>query len=106
MSALAKSQINKAKEYEAAADKLLSKKSWFGGKEKNHEDAAETLLQAANAYKVGGLNQEAGTTYNRAGEIYRGIGQNNEAAKSFSQAGRCALFLLFVFCESFVLFML
>lgn len=89
MSALAQSQQRKAKEYEATADKLLSKKSWFGGKEKNQEDAAEALMQAANAYKIGGLNQEAGNTYNRVGDLYRGIGQNSEAAKAYSQAGSC-----------------
>ena len=88
MSALAKTQQKKAKEYEATADKLLAKKSWFGGKEKNQEDAAEALMQAANAYKVGGLTHEAGTTYNRVGDLYRGIGQNAEAAKAYSQAGR------------------
>lgn len=90
MSLLAQTQQRKAKEYEAAADKLLSKKgSWlFGGsKEKNQEDAAEALLQAANAYKVGGLNPEAGTTYHRVGDLYRGIGQGSEAAKAYSQAG-------------------
>mmetsp|Transcript_17837 Transcript_17837/g.42079 ORF Transcript_17837/g.42079 Transcript_17837/m.42079 type:complete len:309 (+) Transcript_17837:215-1141(+) len=89
MSALAKSQLAKAKEFESQAEKTLAKKSWFGGKEKNQEDAAETLQQAANAYKVGGMNDEAGKCYNRVGDLYRGLSQNTEAAKAYSQAGSC-----------------
>lgn len=89
MSALAKTQQAKAKEFEAQAEKALAKKSWFGGKEKNQEDAAEILQQAANAYKVGGLNDEAGKCYNRVGDLYRGINSLSEAAKAYSQAGSC-----------------
>ena len=87
MSALAKAQSAKAKDFEAQAEKLLAKKSWFGGKEKNQEDAAEALQQAANAYKVGGMNDEAGKCYNRVGDLFRGINQLTEAAKAYSQAG-------------------
>lgn len=89
MSAMAKAQKAKAEEYLAEAQKTLSKRSWFGsGKERNQEDAAELILQAANAYKVGGLQQEAGDAYSRAGGIYRDELKNpNEAAKCFSNAG-------------------
>jgi alpha-soluble NSF attachment protein len=89
MSAMAKAQKKKAEAYEAEAEKLLAKKSWFSsGKERQAEEAAETFLQAANAYKVGGLNSEAGATYSRVGTIYQGtLSNTNEAAKAFTQAG-------------------
>ena len=86
---MAKAQKKKAEEFVAAADKLLTKKSWFSSsRERNAEDAAETLLQAANAYKVGGLNQEAGATYVRIGELYeKSLSNPQEAAKAYTQAG-------------------
>lgn len=89
MSAMAKKQKQKAEDFLAEADKLLNKKSWFSsGRERNAEEAAELYMQAANAYKVGGLNQEAGDTYVKAGEMHRDkLANNNEAAKCFSQAG-------------------
>ena len=89
MSALAKAQKSKAEEYVKQAESSLSKRSWFSsGKERNQEDAAESYLQAANAYKVGGLQQEAGETYSKAGELYRDALKNEtEAAKAFSSAG-------------------
>lgn len=89
MSAMAKVQKKKAEEYVAEAEKLLGKKSWFSSsKERNQEDAAETLMQAANAYKVGGMNQEAGQVYNRVGDIYHSqLKNSNEAAKAYTQAG-------------------
>jgi Soluble NSF attachment protein, SNAP len=89
MSAVAQKQKQKALDFLGEADKLLTKKTWFSsGKERNTEDAAELTMQAANAYKVGGFNQEAGDTYMRAGELHRDrLSNNNEAAKCFSQAG-------------------
>ena len=86
---MAKKQKQKAEEYLAEADKLLNKKSWFSsGRERNTEESAELLMQAANAYKVGGFSQEAGNTYVKAGELYRDkLASNNEAAKCFTQAG-------------------
>jgi alpha-soluble NSF attachment protein len=93
MSALAKSQKKKALEIVAQADGVLNKKvfSLFGGataKEKQAEDAAELYLQAANAYKVGGMSQEAGDTYMTAGNLYRDKCNNgSEAAKCYTQAG-------------------
>jgi alpha-soluble NSF attachment protein len=88
MSALAKTQKIKADDLTAQAEAALAKRSWFSSKERNQEEAAELYLQAANAYKVGGCFQEAGTAYVKAGELYRDSLQNQgEAAKCFSQAG-------------------
>lgn len=71
------------------AQKTLSKKAWFAsGRERNAEEAAELMMQAANAYKVGGWHQEAGTTYMEAAKIYQNtLSQANEASKCYSQAG-------------------
>jgi alpha-soluble NSF attachment protein len=90
MSAMASAQKKKAIAYLEEAEALLAKKGWFSGsKERNQEDAAELYMQAANAYKVGGLNQEAGDTYVKAGKLYRdSVGNPNEAAKCYSQAGK------------------
>jgi alpha-soluble NSF attachment protein len=89
MSLLAQKQKSKAEEFVKQAEATLAKKAWFAsGKERNQEDAAEIFLQAANAYKLGGLNQEAGDVYARAAEIYRdGLKNPNEGAKAFQQAG-------------------
>lgn len=92
MSLVAKKQKEKAEEFVAQAEKVLSKKSWFSSsKERNQEDAAELYMQAANAYKVGGMNQEAGDMYVKVGEIQRdNLGNAGEAAKCFGQAGKFA----------------
>ncbi len=89
MSLMAQKQKDKAQEYLSQAESTLSKKAWFAsGRERNQEDAAELYMQAANAFKVGGLNHEAGTTYVKAGELYRDMLKNvNEASKCFQQAG-------------------
>ena len=72
MSAMAKAQKKKGDQFVKDAETLLAKKSWFSSsKAQNQEDAAETFEKAANAYKVGGLNQEAGDSYVKAAEIYR-----------------------------------
>ncbi|GKY94747.1 hypothetical protein MPSEU_000440100 [Mayamaea pseudoterrestris] len=91
MSAMAQKQKVKAEELLAEAAKTLVKKSWFGSnKERNAEDAVELYMQAANAYKVGGMSQEAGETYCKAGELHRDVLKNEgEAAKAYSQAGQC-----------------
>lgn len=99
MSALAKTQKAKALDFVAQAEIALGKKSWFSSsKERNLEDACELYMQAANAYKVGGLMHEAGSTYVLAGEIYRDkLAQGAEAAKCFSQAGALR-FWKFYYC--------
>jgi len=75
----------------AEAEGLLAKKSWFSSsKQQNTEEAAETYEKAANAYKVGGLNQEAGDTYTKAAELYRDrLTDLNHASKAFNNAGTC-----------------
>lgn len=87
---MAKTQKKKALAYTEEAEKTLGKKGWFASsRERNSEDAAELYMQAANAYKVGGLNQEAGDTYMTAGKLYsEQLANPNEAAKCFSQAGK------------------
>lgn len=86
---MAKTQKKKAEAFMEEAEKTLAKKSWFSSsKERQTEDAAEIYLQAANAYKVGGLNQEAGETYSKTAELYQNkLNNPNEAAKCYSQAG-------------------
>lgn len=95
---MAKAQKKKAETFVAEAERILGKKSWFSsGREKNQEEAAETLLQAANAYKVGGMNQEAGQIYSRVGGIYQSqLSNTNEAAKAYTQSGMFSLGSAFV----------
>lgn len=90
MSAMAKSQKGKGDAFMKEAEALLNKKSWFSSKTKNAEDAAEIYEQAANAYKVGGLNQEAGDAYSKAAAIYRDtLSDFNSASKALNNAGTC-----------------
>lgn len=91
MSAMAKRQKEKGDAFVAEAEGKItkSKGSWFSSsKERKMEEAAELMEQAANAYKVGGFNQEAGESYRRAAEIHRDELTNlNEASKDMAQAG-------------------
>eukprot|EP00934_Nitzschia_sp_Nitz4_P009031 Nitzschia sp. Nitz4//scaffold119_size111653//689//1713//NITZ4_004170-RA/size111653-augustus-gene-0.203-mRNA-1//1//CDS//3329533776//9021//frame0 len=90
MSAMAKAQKGKGDAFMKEADALLNKKSWFSSKTKNAEDAAEIFEKAANAYKVGGLNSEAGDAYSKAAEIYRDtLSDFNSASKALNSAGAC-----------------
>lgn len=91
MSLMANNQKKKALEFISNAQKALSKKAWFAsGRERNAEDAAELMMQAANAYKVGGWHHDAGTAYMKAAKIYQiTLSMSNEASKCFSQAGAC-----------------
>mmetsp|Transcript_79014 Transcript_79014/g.155008 ORF Transcript_79014/g.155008 Transcript_79014/m.155008 type:complete len:312 (+) Transcript_79014:87-1022(+) len=90
MSAMAKAQKGKGDAFIKEAEALLNKKSWFSSKTKNAEDAAEIYEQAANAYKVGGLNQEAGDAYSKAASIYRDtLSDFNSASKALNNAGSC-----------------
>lgn len=88
---MAKAQKGKASAFIKEAEALLAKKSWFSSsKERNAEEAAETFEKAANAYKVGGLNQEAGDAYVKAAELYRDkLSDFNNASKVFNSAGTC-----------------
>eukprot|EP00531_Pseudo-nitzschia_arenysensis_P000128 CAMPEP_0116138416 /NCGR_PEP_ID=MMETSP0329-20121206/12772_1 /TAXON_ID=697910 /ORGANISM="Pseudo-nitzschia arenysensis, Strain B593" /LENGTH=313 /DNA_ID=CAMNT_0003633401 /DNA_START=115 /DNA_END=1056 /DNA_ORIENTATION=+ len=89
MSAMAKAQKKKGDAFIAEAEALLAKKSWFASsKQQNAEEAAETFEKAANAYKVGGLNQEAGDAYTKAAELYRDrLSDFTHASKAYSNAG-------------------
>lgn len=88
MAAMAKAQKGKGDAFIKEAEALLSKKSWFGSKAGNQEEAAETYEKAANAYKVGGLMQEAGDAYIKATEIFRDkLSDFNSASKSLNNAG-------------------
>lgn len=88
---MAKAQKTKAEAFIKEAEKLLAKKSWFSSsKERNAEDAAESYEKAANAYKIGGLNQEGGNSYVKAAELYRDrLGDFNNASKALNNAGTC-----------------
>lgn len=98
MSAMAKKQKEKGDAFMADAEQKMtkSKSSWFSSsKERKFEEAAELMEQAANAYKVGGLNQEAGEAYRKAAEIHRDQLTNlNEASKDMSNAGELLLYSL------------
>lgn len=92
MSAMAKAQKGKGDAFVKEAEALLNKRSWFSSKSKNAEDAAEIYEQAANAYKVGALNQEAGDSYTKAAEIYRDtLSDFNSASKALNNAGESGL---------------
>lgn len=88
---MAKVQKGKAEAFIAEAEGLLSRRSWFSSsKERNAEDAAEVFEKAANAYKVGGLNQDAGDIYAKVAELYRDrLSDFNNASKAFNNAGTC-----------------
>lgn len=91
MSSMAKKQKSKGDTFMSEAEKLEKKasSSWFSsGKERKLEEAADVYGQAANAYKVGGFNAEAGDAYMKCGEINRdSLSNANEASKSFQNAG-------------------
>ena len=103
---MAKAQKGKGEAFAKQAEALLAKKSWFGsGKSQNQEEAAETYEKAANAYKVGGLNQEAGDCYMKSAAIYRDkLSEFMSASKALNQAGgSCVAWIVRCFgsCKSF-----
>jgi|Transcript_15067 alpha-soluble NSF attachment protein len=91
MSLVARQQKSKAEAFMAEAEKTVGKSTWFASsKERKFEDAAELYDKAANAYKVGGFNHEAGDAYTKAATIYRDeLSSFMEASKSLSNAGQC-----------------
>ena len=91
MSALSQAQRNKGDTFLKEAETTLSKSSWFASStERKYEDAAESFTRAANAYKVGGWNDEAGNAYKRAAELYKDkLNSVGEASKCLSDAGGC-----------------
>ena len=108
MSAMAKNQKSKGEAFVAEAEQKLSKSNtaWFSSsKEKKFEEAAELYEQAANAYKVGGFNQEAGESYTKAAELHRDhLNNMSEASKDLSQAGKFVLKFFFVLLNGVSLF--
>lgn len=86
---MAKAQKGKAEVFIAEAEGFLSKKGWFSSsKERNAEEAAESFEKAANAYKIGGMNQDAGDAYAKAAALYRDrLSDFNHASKAFNNAG-------------------
>ena len=91
MSALTQAQRTKGDTYLQEGKAILKKSTWFASStEQKYEDAAESFTKAANAYKVGGWNDEAGAAYQRAAELYRDkLKSLNEASKCLSDAGAC-----------------
>eukprot|EP00584_Thalassiosira_punctigera_P007955 CAMPEP_0172539232 /NCGR_PEP_ID=MMETSP1067-20121228/10476_1 /TAXON_ID=265564 ORGANISM="Thalassiosira punctigera, Strain Tpunct2005C2" /NCGR_SAMPLE_ID=MMETSP1067 /ASSEMBLY_ACC=CAM_ASM_000444 /LENGTH=319 /DNA_ID=CAMNT_0013324879 /DNA_START=43 /DNA_END=1002 /DNA_ORIENTATION=- len=91
MSALAKAQRNKGDSFLSEAESTLKKSTWFASSsERKYEDAAELFVKAANAYKVGGLGDEAGGAYRRAADLYSDkLKSPGEASKCLSDAGAC-----------------
>ncbi|EJK63904.1 hypothetical protein THAOC_15412, partial [Thalassiosira oceanica] len=83
MSALSASQRKKGDAFLAEAESTVKKSTWFASStERKYEDAAECYVKAANAYKVGGLNDEAGSAYQQAAELYK------DKLKSLSEASK------------------
>jgi len=91
MSALSQAQKTKGDTFLKEAESTLSKSTWFASStERKYEDAAESFTRAANAYKVGGWNDEAGNAYKRAAELYKDkLNSLGEASKCLSDAGGC-----------------
>lgn len=91
MSALSQAQRNKGNAFLSEAESTLKKSTWFASSsERKYEDAAELYSKAANAYKVGGLNDEAGAAYQQAAELYKDkLTSLGEASKCLSDAGAC-----------------
>ena len=91
MSALSQAQRNKGDAFFQEGEATLKKSTWFASStERKYEDAAELFTKAANAYKVGGCNDEAGRAYQRAAELYKDKLQSlGEASKCLSDAGAC-----------------
>lgn len=91
MSALSQAQRSKGDAFLQEGEATLKKSTWFSSSsERKYEDAAECFSKAANAYKVGGCNDEAGHAYQRAAELYKDkLNSLGEASKCLSDAGAC-----------------
>jgi len=89
MSAISKQQRVRGDTFFAEAEKTLTKRTWLqSGMDQKHEDAAELYQKAANAYKVGGVFNEAGDAYGKAAEIFmHKLKSMVEAINCMTQAG-------------------
>ena len=91
MSALSKAQRTKGDVYYQEAESTLKKSTWLASStEQKYENAAESFVKAATAYKVGGCADEAGAAYRRAADLYKDkLKSLGEASKCLSDAGAC-----------------
>jgi alpha-soluble NSF attachment protein len=91
MSALSKAQRTKGDVFYQEAESTLKKSTWLASStEQKYENAAESFVKAATAYKVGGCSDEAGAAYRRAADLYKDkLKSLGEASKCLSDAGAC-----------------
>jgi hypothetical protein len=84
-------QRSKGDAFLQEADATLKKSTWLtSSTRKKNARAAESLAKAADAYKAGGCNDEAGRAYRRAASLHRDKLNNlTEASKCLSDAGEC-----------------
>ena len=108
MSALSQQQRAKGDAFLKEAEATLKKSTWFASStERKYEDAAETFQKAANAYKVGGWNEEAGNAYKRAANLHKDQLKNlGEASKCLSDAGEWNIIAVFLSLPPFHSFFL
>jgi hypothetical protein len=84
-------QRSKGDAFLQEADATLKRSTWLSSSaRKKHASAAESLARAADAYKAGGCNDEAGRAYRRAASLHKDKLKNlTEASKCLSDAGEC-----------------
>ena len=84
-------QRSKGDAFLQEADATLKTSTWLSSSaRKKHASAAESLARAADAYKAGGCNDEAGRAYRRAASLHKDKLKNlTEASKCLSDAGEC-----------------
>ena len=72
------------------AEKILKRTTIFGfGKNQKFEDAAETYIKAANAYKLSKQWQEAGDCFISAADCQKQTDSPNDCVNSYVEAGNC-----------------
>ncbi|KAL3797442.1 hypothetical protein ACHAW5_004461 [Stephanodiscus triporus] len=91
MSAKSLAQRSKGDAFVQEADATLKKSTWLASStKKKNGRAVESLTKAADAYKAGGCNDEAGKAYQRAAALHKDKLKNmSEASKCLSDAGEC-----------------
>ena len=84
-------QISRGDAYVREADATLKRRTYLPSSTKGkNESAASSLIMAAEAYRVGGDNDMAGTAYVRASTILeKKLRKPTEASKCLSDAGEC-----------------
>lgn len=72
------------------AEKILKRTTIFGfGKNQKFEDAAETYIKAANAFKMSKQWQEAADCYLSAANCQKQTDSPNDSVNSYVEAGNC-----------------